>query len=78
MRGMWLCSLAVEVLAWAEEGRMGATNQMRRQKGLSARVSEVLSRKRGLTLPMIRRVRQGLGISADLLVGTGKSSGRKG
>jgi hypothetical protein len=26
--------------------------------------------KRGLTLAMVRRVRSGLGISADLLVGT--------
>jgi HTH-type transcriptional regulator / antitoxin HigA len=41
--------------------------------GSRARVSEVMNRKRGLTLPMIRRVRSGLGISADLLVGTEKS-----
>jgi HTH-type transcriptional regulator/antitoxin HigA len=37
--------------------------------GSRARVSEVLTRKRGLTLAMVRRVRLGLGISADLLVG---------
>jgi HTH-type transcriptional regulator/antitoxin HigA len=47
--------------------------------GSRARVSEVLSGKRRLTLPMIRRVRDGLGISADVLVGTGKGKvGRKG
>jgi HTH-type transcriptional regulator/antitoxin HigA len=47
--------------------------------GSRARVSEVLSGKRRLTLPMIRRVRDGLGISADVLVGTGKvKAGRKG
>lgn len=40
--------------------------------GSRARVSEVMNRKRGLTLAMVRRVRAGLGISADLLVGTGK------
>jgi HTH-type transcriptional regulator/antitoxin HigA len=40
--------------------------------GSRARVSEVMNRKRGLTLPMIRRVRSGLGISADVLVGAGK------
>jgi HTH-type transcriptional regulator/antitoxin HigA len=45
--------------------------------GSRARVSEVLTGKRRLTLPMIRRVRDGLGISADVLVGTGKSSGRR-
>jgi len=36
--------------------------------GSRARVSEVMNRKRGLTLAMVRRVRSGLGISADLLV----------
>jgi HTH-type transcriptional regulator/antitoxin HigA len=45
--------------------------------GSRARVSEVLTGKRRLTLPMIRRVRDGLGISADVLVGTGKVAGRK-
>jgi HTH-type transcriptional regulator/antitoxin HigA len=45
--------------------------------GSRARVSEVLTGKRRLTLPMIRRVRDGLGISADVLVGTGKSLGRR-
>jgi HTH-type transcriptional regulator/antitoxin HigA len=37
--------------------------------GSRARVSEVLTRKRNLTLEMIRRVKCGLGISADLLIG---------
>jgi HTH-type transcriptional regulator/antitoxin HigA len=37
--------------------------------GSRARVSEVLTRKRNLTLDMIRRVKLGLGISADLLIG---------
>ena len=37
--------------------------------GSRARVSEVLTRKRSLTLEMIRRVNRGLGISADLLIG---------
>jgi len=42
--------------------------------GSRARVSEVMTRKRGLTLTMVRRVRSGLGISADLLVGTAKAA----
>ena len=47
--------------------------------GSRARVSEVMTGKRGLTLAMVRRVRDGLGISADLLVGTGtKKAARKG
>ena len=37
--------------------------------GGRARVSEILTGKRPLTLPMIRRLRRGLGISADVLVG---------
>lgn len=36
--------------------------------GSRARVSEILSRKRNLTLPMIRRLRSGLNISADILI----------
>jgi HTH-type transcriptional regulator/antitoxin HigA len=36
--------------------------------GSRARVSEVLTGKRPLTLAMVRRVRSGLGISADLLI----------
>ncbi len=39
--------------------------------GSRARVSEVLMRKRTLTLAMIRRVRNELGISADVLIGRG-------
>lgn len=37
--------------------------------GTRSRVSEILSRKRPLTVPMIRAVAVGLGISADTLVG---------
>ncbi len=37
--------------------------------GSRARVSEILNRKRTLTLNMVRRVKSGLGISADLLIG---------
>lgn len=36
--------------------------------GSRARVSEVLTRKRSLTLSMVRRLRNGLGISADVLI----------
>jgi len=36
--------------------------------GSRARVSEVLTGKRSLTLEMVRRVKGGLGISADLLI----------
>lgn len=36
--------------------------------GSRARVAEVLNHKRNLTLPMIRRLHQGLGISAETLI----------
>ncbi len=38
--------------------------------GSRARVSEILTGKRALTLPMIRRLHHGLSIPVDLLVGT--------
>lgn len=38
--------------------------------GSRARVSEVLAHKRGLTIGMIRRLRKGLGLSADVVVGS--------
>ena len=37
--------------------------------GSRARVSEVLNRRRPLTVAMIRRLRDALGISADVLIG---------
>ena len=37
--------------------------------GTKSRVSEVLSRKRRLSLPMIRRLRAKLDIPADVLIG---------
>lgn len=40
--------------------------------GSASKVSEVLSGKRALSLAMIRRLRDGLGIPADVLVGAGK------
>jgi HTH-type transcriptional regulator / antitoxin HigA len=36
--------------------------------GSRARVSEILSRKRALTLPMIRRLSKGLDLGADILI----------
>ena len=37
--------------------------------GSRARVSEILNRRRSLTVAMIRRLRDALGISADVLIG---------
>jgi HTH-type transcriptional regulator/antitoxin HigA len=45
--------------------------------GSRARVSEVMTGKRPLTIPMIQRLRGQFGISADLLIGTPKKSKRR-
>jgi len=42
--------------------------------GSRARVSEVLNRRRPLTVAMIRRLRDSLGISADILIGRSSSA----
>ncbi len=41
--------------------------------GSTSKVSEVLSRKRPLSLPMIRRLHRGLGIPADVLIGSAET-----
>jgi len=45
--------------------------------GSRARVSEVMTGRRSLTLAMIRRVRKELGISADVLIGHPQKRHRK-
>jgi HTH-type transcriptional regulator/antitoxin HigA len=45
--------------------------------GSRARVSEVMTGRRSLTLAMIRRVRKELGISADVLIGHPQKKRRK-
>ena len=42
--------------------------------GSRARVSEVLSGRRALTLPMIRRINRGLGIPAEVLISEPRTS----
>lgn len=45
--------------------------------GSRARVSEVMTGRRSLTLAMVHRVRNRLGISADVLIGKPKTKHRK-
>jgi len=45
--------------------------------GGRGRVSEVLSGKRALSLAMIRRLHEGLGIPAEALLGVGRRRGRE-
>ncbi len=59
----------VQVLEYYMESRGLSRSDLIDYLGSKERVSEVLNRKRGLSLQMIWRLHSGLGISADLLVG---------
>lgn len=58
----------LEVLEYFMESRGLSRADLIPYLGSKARVSEILNRKRGLSLEMIRRLHAGLGIPADLLL----------
>jgi HTH-type transcriptional regulator/antitoxin HigA len=59
----------VQVLEYYMESRGLSRSDLVAYLGSKERVSEVLNRKRGLSLEMIRRLHSGLGIPADLIMG---------
>lgn len=59
----------VQVLEYYMESRGLSRSDLIAYLGSKERVSEVLNRKRGLSLLMIQRLHAGLGIPADLLIG---------
>lgn len=59
----------VQVLEYYMESRGLNRSDLAPYLGSKERVSEVLHRKRRLSLAMIRRLHAGLGIPADLLIG---------
>jgi HTH-type transcriptional regulator/antitoxin HigA len=59
----------VEAILFAMEQRGLSRRDLEPFIGSRARVAEVLNHKRSLTLPMIRRLHDGLGIPADVLIG---------
>ena len=59
----------VQVLEYYMESRGLDRGDIIPYLGSKERVSEILNRKRGLSLDMIRRLHNGLGIPADLLMG---------
>lgn len=61
----------VEVLLYYMESRGLSRLDLVPYLGSKERVSEVLNRKRGLSLEMIRRLHAGLGIPAELLIAKG-------
>ena len=58
----------VEAILFAMEQRGLSRRDLEPLIGSRARVAEVLNHKRSLTLPMIRRLHQGLGIPAEVLI----------
>ena len=60
---------AVEAILFAMEHRGLSRRDLEPFIGSRARVAEVLNYKRSLTLPMIRRLHDGLGIPAEVLIG---------
>lgn len=59
----------IEAILFAMEHRGLSRRDLEPFIGSRARVAEVLNHKRPLTLPMIRRLHQGLGIPAEVLIG---------
>lgn len=58
----------IEALVYYMESRGWSRRDLEPYIGSRARVSEVLSRKRALSIEMIRKLHTGLGISADVLI----------
>lgn len=59
---------AIAAIQFAMEQRGLTRHDLEPYIGSRARVAEVLNRKRSLTLPMIRRLHEGLGIPAEALI----------
>ncbi len=62
----------VEAIQYYMESRGLDRRDLEKFIGSSGRVSEILSRKRPLTLAMIRRLNKGLGIPAEILIQNSK------
>jgi len=58
----------ISAIEYFMESRGISRRELEPYIGGSGRVSEVLSRKRKLTLGMIRRIQKGVGISAEVLI----------
>jgi len=58
----------IEAIIHEMESQGLTRKDLERYLGTRARVSEILSRKRSLSLQMIRNLQEGLGISAEILI----------
>ncbi len=63
----------VQAIEFAMEQQGLSRRDLEAYIGSRARVAEVLNHKRRLTLPMIRKLHQGLGIPAEVLIQEGAS-----
>jgi HTH-type transcriptional regulator/antitoxin HigA len=64
----------VEVILFYMDQRGLTRKEMEQYLGNKSRVSDILNRRRSLSLAMIRKLSQGLGIPADLLIASGQRS----
>ena len=58
----------IEALLYHMESRGLTRRDLEPYLGSRARVAEILNRRRSLTIEMIRKLHEGLGISADVLI----------
>ena len=58
----------IDALLYHMESRGLTHRDLERYLGSRARVAEVLNRRRALTIEMIRKLHEGLGISAEVLI----------
>lgn len=58
----------IDALLYHMESRGLTRRELEPYLGTRARVAEVLNRRRALTIEMIRKLHEGLGISADVLI----------
>jgi HTH-type transcriptional regulator / antitoxin HigA len=58
----------IEAIAYYMESRGLSRKDLEKYIGSRARVSEVMNRKRPLTMEMIRSLHEGLGIAAEILI----------
>lgn len=58
----------IEALIYHMESRSLTRRDLEPYLGSRARVAEVLNRRRALTIEMIRKLHEGLGISAEVLI----------
>jgi HTH-type transcriptional regulator/antitoxin HigA len=66
----------IEAIRVRMEQRNLSSRDLEPMIGSRGRVSEVLSRKRALTLPTIRRLAKGLDLPADVLIQETRATGR--